>query len=352
MLVYWLIFAFWSVVAVQAERRSDHDPRQLLFTAAAIIMTALIGFRYQVGADWYNYLEIFNNLSLLTLPDALRATDPGYGLFNWLAVQLGFGVVFVNVLCAILFFYGFAVLAWRQPNPALAVLVATPYLIIVVSMGYTRQAAAIGLLCVAITDVSQRNLIKIVVLIGLAALLHKSAILMLPIILAPIFLKNYVLGALGAAVFVALFFVILRTSADGLVDQYVTSTYDSQGAAIRITMNVVAAVLFLLLRNRMDFSYFQRVFWTCNSLLALLSIVALVVFSASSGVDRFSVYLIPLQVVTYSRLPYALGKDGKAVPSILFAVLFYSFCVQAVWLNFADNAQAWLPYRNALWLSE
>jgi hypothetical protein len=343
-LVYWLIFAFWSVLAVQAERRHAQDLRRLLFIAAAIVMTALIGFRFQVGADWLNYLDIFNNLSLLTLTDALRATDPGYGLFNWLAMQLGFGVVFVNVLCAILFFYGLAVLAWRQPNPALAVLVATPYLIIVVSMGYTRQAAAIGLLCLAIAQASQRNLIKMVLLIGLAALLHKSAILMLPIILAPIFLRNYVLGALGVAVFVALFFVILRTSAGGLVDQYVTSTYDSQGAAIRITMNVVAAVLFLLLRNRMDLPYFQRVYWTCNSILALL------VFSASSGVDRFSVYLIPLQVITYSRLPYALSKDGRAVPSVLFAVLFYSFCVQVVWLNFADNAQAWLPYRNAIWL--
>lgn len=351
MLAYWLIFAFWSVGAIQSERRRDRDPRRPIFIAAAVAMAALIGFRFQVGADWLNYLDIYNNISLLTLPDALQAIDPGYGLFNWLATQFGFGVVFVNVLCATLFVYGFATLAWRQPNPALAVLVATPYLIIVVSMGYTRQAAAIGFLCLAIADASERKLLKIVVLIGLAALLHKSAILMLPIILAPILLKNYVLGALGVIISAALFFFILRSSADGLVDQYVTSTYDSQGAAIRITMNVVAAGLFLVFRSRMGFSYFQRIYWTCNAVMALLSVIALAVFSASSGVDRFSVYLIPLQIVTYSRLPYAFSKDDKAVASVLFAVIFYSFCVQVVWLNFADNARSWLPYRNILWSS-
>ncbi|WP_267414709.1 EpsG family protein [Sphingomonas sp. GC_Shp_1] len=351
MLVYWLIFAFWSVGAIQSERRRDRDPRRPLFIVTAVAMVVLIGFRFQVGTDWLNYLDIYNNVSLLTFFDALRATDPGYGFFNWLAAQLGYGVVFVNFLCAILFVYGFATLAWRQPNPALAALVATPYLIIVVSMGYTRQAAALGLLCLAITDASDRKLLRIVVLVGLAALLHKSAILMLPIILAPILLRNYVLGALGVIVSAALFFFILRSSADGLVGQYVTSTYDSQGAAIRITMNVVAAGLFLAFRNRMDFSYFQRIYWTCNSVVAILSIVALAVFSASSGVDRFSVYLIPLQIVTYSRLPYAFSKDNRAVASALFAVIFYSFCVQAVWLNFADNARSWLPYRNVLWSS-
>lgn len=37
-------------------------------------------------------------------------------------------------------------------NPLLAILVAVPNLIIVVAMGYTRQAAAIGLICFAVAD--------------------------------------------------------------------------------------------------------------------------------------------------------------------------------------------------------
>lgn len=66
--------------------------------------------------------------------------------------------------------------------------------------------------------------------------------------------------------------------------------------------------------------------------------------SASSGVDRLSLYLIPLQAVVYSRLPYILSRDGRALPSVLIAVVGYSFLVQFVWLNYADNANYWLPY--------
>lgn len=36
--------------------------------------------------------------------------------------------------------------ARSQPDPWLAVLVAVPYLVIVVAMGYSRQAVAIGIL--------------------------------------------------------------------------------------------------------------------------------------------------------------------------------------------------------------
>ena len=54
-------------------------------------------------------------------------------------------------------------------------------------------------------------------------------------------------------------------------------------------------------------------------------------------------------MVIYSQLPYILSKTDRAVPSVLFGVILYSFCIQFVWLNYADNAQSWLPYRNVLW---
>lgn len=346
---YWLMFVFWSLGAVQSERRRVDDPRKLMFISAAIAMTVIIGLRFEVGTDWANYVDIYKTLSLMTLPDALRVTDPAYGFLNWLGSALGLGIVFVNAICAILFFYGFAVLAWKQPNPALAVLVAVPYFIIVVAMGYTRQAAAIGFLCLAISDTSEQRIIRVFLLIGLASLFHKSAVLMLPLLLSPVFIRNYALGALGIIVFAILFIFVLRGSGEGLISQYVTSTYDSQGAAVRIAMNVVASLVFLIFRKGMSLSYFEKVYWTANAGLALISIIGLASFSASSGVDRFSLYLIPLQVVTYSRLPYAVRSDGRAILSILFGVIFYSFCVQFVWLNFADNAYAWLPYRNIIW---
>lgn len=57
---------------------------------------------------------------------------------------------------------------------------------IVVGMGYTRQATALGVVCWAVATASSDRVWKIVAKIALAALIHKTAILFLPILLAGI----------------------------------------------------------------------------------------------------------------------------------------------------------------------
>lgn len=348
MLPYWLLFSLWAAGAVQAERRSERDSRLYFFIPAALLTTLMIGFRNEVGGDWGAYQRIFEDIYFLSLPAAMETTDPGYAALNWLAVQFGFGISFVNLVCGALFMTGVARLAWRQPNPALAILVAVPYLIIVVAMGYTRQAAAIGLICFAVSDASEERLIKLVVLISLAALFHKTAILILPLALVPVLRRNILFGMIGGVFFVILSITFLGDSSDRLISNYVDGNYDSQGAAIRVAMTVVPGILFILFRSKMEMPPFQKSFWMVCSVISILLVAALTISSASSGVDRMSLYFIPLQFILYSRIPYVFTSTGKALPSVLFAVIFYCLLVQFVWLNFADNANYWLPYSTTL----
>lgn len=348
MFPYWLLFILWSAGAVQTERRRTLDRRPLAFVTAVVLTALMVGLRFEVGGDWFNYVEIYDSIFYLPLQSALSFTDPAYAALNWLSAQVNLGIWPINLVCGSLLMGGFGRLAWRQPNPALAVLVGVPYLIIVVAMGYTRQAAAIGIICFGLADLSERHIMRFVVIVGIAALFHKSAVLILPISLVPIFRRNFLFGALGSILFLGLFVLLLRDSSDALVANYVQSNYDSQGAAIRISMNVLAALIFLFMKNQISMPYFQKSFWTTSSLLAILSVGGLAIASASAGIDRISLYLIPLQVVTFSRLPYTLGTKYRALPSVLLAVIGYSFAVQFVWLNYATNAQEWLPFRMSL----
>lgn len=343
MLPYWLMFALWAIGAVLTERRRERGA-WLFFIAATITTILMIGLRYQVGGDWGAYMRIYENIYFLSLPASMTTTDPGYAAINWFAARTGLGISFVNLCSAALFMGGFARLAWKQPNPPLAVLVAVPYLIIVVAMGYTRQAAAIGIICFAIADVSERHLLRLVILIGVAALFHKTAILILPIALVPIFRRNALFGAAGGLMFILLFALLLRDTSDQMLNNYVQSDYDSQGALIRVAMNVLPAAMFLLLRSRIELPPFQKSFWTTCAILALVSVVALRLASATSGIDRLSLYLIPLQSVVYARLPLLLGRGDRALPSIMLSVMGYAFLVQFVWLNYAENAGYWIPY--------
>ena len=324
------------------------NARLLFFVGATILTTLIIGLRFEVGGDWGAYQRMYNDIFFLSLPNALTTTDSGYAALNWLAAQIGLDITFVNLVCAMLFMSGLARLARRQPNPALAMLVAVPYFIIVVAMGYTRQAAAIGIICFAIADTSERHLIRLVILIGIAALFHKTAILILPIALVPVFRRNVLLGGIGILLFIILFMLLLRDNSDKLLTNYVQGDYDSQGAAIRAAMNVVPAVIFFILRKRIDLPPFVKSFWATCAVLSIVSVFALATASASSGIDRLSLYIIPLQLVVYSRLPYILSSNGRAMPSILMAVVAYSFLVQFVWLNYAQNVEYWLPYTASL----
>jgi hypothetical protein len=347
MTAYWLLFAIWALGSVQFTRGRLATNSIKLFVLASVLTILMIGLRFEVGGDWLPYQAIYETIYFQSFIDALGVTDPGYATLNWVAIQLNFGIWAVNLVCGALFVFGIGRLALRQPNPWLAVLVAVPYFIIVVAMGYTRQAASIGIICIAIADAKDTNFVRTIVLVAVAALFHKTAILMLPVLLLPIMKRNFLIGALGGLAFVILFAILLGGKSDTLVANYAQSNYDSQGAAIRVAMNVVAGIVFLTLRGRMPMPDYQRSLWTYNALLSLLSVFALVTLSASSGVDRLALFLIPLQMMTYSRLPYVLSGRAASIP-LLFATVAYAFAVEFVWLNFADNADSWVPYHTVL----
>lgn len=342
---YWVLYALWTTGSVQFLRRRISANNKTLFAIAAVLTALLIGLRFNVGGDWGAYQEIYNNIYFQPLGTAFGLSDPGYAALNWLFAQANIGVWAVNLICGILFMAGVGRLASTEPNPWLAMLVAVPYFIIVVAMGYTRQAAAIGIISYGLSGASETRVLRLVGFVAVAALFHKTAILLLPIMLLPVLKRNLLIGGLGALAFIVLFSLVLSSRSDQLVSIYVQGTYDSQGAAVRIAMNVLAAVLLLLFRKRMNFTPYLEKYWTYNALLAVLSVIALVTFSASAGVDRLSLFLIPLQMVTLSRLPYVFSGPRGPSGAVLLAVMGYSFAVQFVWLNYATNAGSWLPYR-------
>jgi hypothetical protein len=64
----------------------------------------------------------------------------------------------------------------------------------------------------------------------------------------------------------------------------------------------------------------------------------------STAVDRLALYLIPMQLFVLGNLPHALSRGGTN-RLILNAVIASSIAVQFVWLNYAQHAEAWIPYR-------
>ena len=345
MLPFWILFAYFAAgAALDPGRRAPGAPPPRTYLLIGIVlMTLLIGTRFKVGGDWRSYEFMFAFVRHMSLERALDFGDPGYQFLNWIVQQWNGEIWWVNLFSAAIFAWGLTRLCQNQPMPMLAVLVAVPYLIIVVAMGYTRQSIAIGILMAGLASLGRGgNVIRFAIYVAVAALFHKTAVLVLPLV---IFAgkRNRLLNVVaGAAAFVLFFDLFLSESTDQFVKNYIETRYSSQGAWIRVILNLIPAALLLTKRGRFGFSEQEEKVWRYIAYAACALPLILIATPSSTAVDRMALYLMPLQIVVLSRAYMLFNKPRSGVA----AVILYSFLVQFVWLNFAQHAKLWVPYRS------
>ncbi|SFU32259.1 EpsG family protein [Halomonas korlensis] len=345
MLPYWILFLI-PAVGVLAPYRLTPASRPAIWWLVGSLFALAIGLRFQVGGDWGSYLGYLDHASTMTLLEALSREDPGYYLLNWLAANLGGNIYWVNLVCGVIVMTGIVAFARNQPLPWLALMVAVPYLIIVVAMGYTRQAVALGFILLGLVALGDGRVRIFVVWVLIGAAFHKSAVLMLPMAgLAASQSRFTSIAWAGVATLIG-GYLFLLDSADQLWANYVEADYQSEGGLIRVLMNAVPAGLYLVLHRYLQLNEDERCLWWWLSLLAI-ACIPLVVMS-STATDRVALYLIPLQVFVFSRLPL-ISTDARWSTLIVLSVVAYYAAVLLVWLVFAAHSHAWLPYQ-LVWL--
>jgi hypothetical protein len=275
--------------------------------------------------------------------EVLAYGDPGYMLLNWFAGRNNLGIWFVNTVCGAIFSYGLIAFARSQPRPWLALVVAVPYLIIVVAMGYTRQAAAIGFAMLGFVQLSKGSFFRFALCIALAATFHKTATMLLPLAALSSTKSRLWILVWTAAIFWLLYSTFLEKDIDKLIEGYVEAEYSSEGAAIRVAMNALPAIVFLLYRRSFALGPSEQKLWTYISLISLGAVAALVLTPSSTAVDRLALYSMPIQLFVWSRLPDVIGRGAPAV--IVYGCVIYSSLVLVTWLLFAGHSPYWLPYQ-------
>lgn len=346
MLPYWLFLSL-PVGAILANRQLSARSQIWGWLAVWLFFVLAIGLRFEVGGDWVSYLILLDMRATMSLSDVLLGSDPGYYIINWAVAQAGGSIYWVNTFCGMVLMTGVVRFARAQPFPWLAFLVAVPYLIIVVGMGYTRQSAALGLLLIGLVSLSNTQMRWFVFWVMMGATFHKSAVLMLPVAaLASTSNRFWTLLWVGLMSLIGGYFFVFD-SVNALWTNYVEADYQSQGGLIRVLMNSVPAVLFFLLRRQLRLSEAEDKLWFWVSVLALVCIP--LVMLSSTATDRVALYLIPIQLFVFARLPFVLSDPVHRGLVVLGVVGYYTL-VQAVWLFFASHSFAWLPYENILWL--
>lgn len=346
MFPYWLLFSLYAAGALNERDRAGSDDKLRPFFAVAGFVTAvLIGLRYEVGGDWFAYRQIFEDIGYQNLGVALTMSDPGYAFINWAVHVLGLGYWAVNLACGAIFVWGLYRFARQQPNPWLVLVVAIPYFVIVVSMGYTRQAVAIAFVLAALSAMQDRNFARVLLYIFLGVLFHKTAIIVLSLVGLAASRRKILTAGIALVSSIGLYYLFLASSFDTLVASYVEQAYASEGAMIRVLMNLPPALLFIFFSRRFAESELERNLWRNFSLAAFGALAMLfLIEEATTFVDRLALYLVPLQLFVLSRLPHAFSENGVPNAQLKIAVIGYSAAIQLVWLTTATHATFWVPY--------
>ncbi|WP_429121203.1 EpsG family protein [Aeromonas allosaccharophila] len=345
MSTYIFIFSIIIVLSFtvsQVDRLIGH----FYFKLTLSILVLFIGLRYQVGGDWYTYLDMYNEISKLDLYSAVLYTDPAYGLLNWISYKWSLGIYFVNFSCAVIFSVGLYRLCVSLPQPWFALLISTPFLVTVVAMGYSRQAAATGFGMIALVMLLERRAWKFIFYVFMASLFHKTALfyfLFFPLTLPPVRIGIKILIVI---ILICVAFILLYRSIGGMWAIYITQGMESRGGLARVLLNTIPGILFLSSRHQWYSRwphYYGLLFW-----LSIISIVLLPLqFLSSTVIDRVSLYVIPLQMIVFSTLPLLYESGLKYLFLIGSTVMYFSIYIY--WLMFSYYAQYyWIPYDNIL----
>lgn len=313
--------------------------------AIMALITLMIGYRYEVGGDWFPYLDILEGFRGASLSEVLKGVDPGYALINWISVEMGWGVYGANLICGAILSMGLAHFCRAMPRPWVALAVAVPYLVIVVGMGYSRQAVALGFAMMGMVALMRRKTLPFAVWILLGATFHKTAVILLPIAALASTRHRWWTALWVGVVTLSAYWLFLLESVDNLIEMYIWAEYQSQGALIRLMMNALPAAFLLLMRKRFQFTAAEAPLWHWLALISLGLLAALLVSPSSTAVDRIALYMLPLQLVVFSHLPDVMGSRRRSNQQWVVAVVLYYALVNFVWLNFADHSPYWLPYR-------
>ena len=340
----------------------------IVFTA---ILVLVVGLRNEVGGDWGPYQSFVDRAAGMPLTEALRYQEDGFAFLNWLGANGFGGIYFVNLSCAILAIIPLVLFCRSRPSPWIALVVAVPYLIIVVCMGYTRHSVAIGMTLLAIMCLESRRFFLALAWITLASLFHRTAIVLAPLVVVCMWFAQQrkpatILMAIAYVIalswftfgqvlwaklnsYVALPISSIMTELDLAPSEAASSTSNqgpvhSGGALIRIGLGCVAGAAYLFFGRRSELGTGRAAIWTSVAVANFLLLPTALIFSTLA--DRIALYLIALQMHTAPLLDSILA--GRQRLLFRFAMIMAYLTLLFGWLYFSDYSQHWLPYGNLL----
>lgn len=317
---------------------------------AFVILSLLLGLRhYDVGVDTDSYRKVFFRIVDGTMTASDRKWISLGFLFLNRIVGFFFGKNYVILNCIIgsLSIYFLLKSIWdNSDNPSLSLYLFIAMCLYYQMMNQARQMLALTIIMYSYKYLKERNFLKYVFFIGIASLLHTSAIIMLPFyFIANFKVNNKILFLYLIVTIVTIFcfdYIILIISKTNYGLIYSKTGFFQARDSSKLNLIIRVMMLFgvLIFKNKLlkkdpesKFLY-NLVIWC--TLFQIITLKVYILGRITSYFFVFYVFLIP-------KIIYTFPSQKRTYMSILVIILFFVYHI--VYFNYSSVTAGYDVYR-------
>jgi hypothetical protein len=299
-----------------------------------------LALRYDFGNDYNRYLDTFiqyKQYNQIEFFDKTHQFDPGWVFLIWLFRPLGFfamTAVLALLNCIVYYHFIKKYVPVRYYWLAIFLYIYYPEFMLIHSSAM-RQSVAILLFVFSLDYLYKKDAIRYFVCIGLASLVHLSALILLPVYLLSIFnlrifnLRIFtVIGVIFGSIYGSLF--LFAQSLSPYVNLFISNYFEIyKGFQDAGVVDTGLGILYFSVMSILTV-YFVRLQNKETALVFLISMISsmLIPLSAIIGlISRVGMYFAPANIIAYSIILMNLKKPISKIIylTILLTAATYRF---------------------------
>lgn len=320
--------------------------------AFSIQLFLILALRHpSLGVDYITYSSGFEYISNLSFSDMLlrlrlvgtaKLTYPfvfesGYVVLNWIVAEIGFSFHGLLVVCAAINCASIGRFIYKYSNnPLLSFAIFVSFNMYVYCFGIIRQSLALSVVLWAVPYIIEKKRTKAILLIMIAFLFHRVAIIWLPFVFLfkiPItkkrFLAAYFTG-IALILFASYIYKNVITKMMLIIEVTNRLTIDFQYNNFALLIEIIGIIIYFFI----DFKLFEN----SNLNLACWGLIFLFLFEpvsmcnevfarASELYTVFLIILIPGLIYTYKN------SNTKLIANVVVFILMFGYMIYSLSSN-------------------
>ncbi len=339
-----IILGLFSVIfAYLVKYKNFHWGLKLSFA----LIFLFLSLRYNFGNDYKAYFNAFieiNRNSQIDIFNKTQQFEPGWVLLNWLFRSFGFfAMTAVLALLNCLIYYRF----FKKYVPTKYYWLATFLYIfnpefMLIHSSAMRQSIAIMLFVFSLDYLYQKNAIRYFLCIGVAALFHSSALILLPIYLLGLW--NWKISKVQRVIFASLYVSLFLFGESLLpflkqfINKYFVKYNIYQNTGVTST-GLGFLFLFAMLILTLYFEKYQNQRTSLIFKIAMINFIFMPLNLLIYSIARVRMYFAPATIIVY---PFILLNMKKSIGRIILFILLFIFTIYGFFQFFYSDT--WKDY--------